>query len=70
MKDAYTTHSHYVTYAFLFKFWEDVLIELRSERVNPFPPRVINVKFPLQPHQKYNTTQHKELGLVFLAFSQ
>ena len=24
-------------------------------------PRVINVKFPLQPHQKYNITQYEEL---------
>ena len=25
-------------------------------------PRVINIKFPLQPHQKYNITQYGELG--------
>ena len=25
-------------------------------------PRVINLKFPLQPHQKYNITQYGELG--------
>ena len=25
-------------------------------------PRVINVKFPLQPHQKYNITKYGELG--------
>ena len=25
-------------------------------------PRVINVKFPLQPHQKYYITQYEELG--------
>ena len=25
-------------------------------------PRVINVKFPLQPHQKYHITQYEELG--------
>ena len=25
-------------------------------------PRVIRVKFPLQPHQKYNITQYEELG--------
>ena len=24
--------------------------------------RVINVKFPLEPHQKYNITQYGELG--------
>ena len=24
-------------------------------------PRVINFKFPLQPHQKYYTTQYEEL---------
>ena len=25
-------------------------------------PRVINIKFPLQPHQKYYMTQYEELG--------
>ena len=25
-------------------------------------PRVINFKFPLQPHQKYYITQYEELG--------
>ena len=25
-------------------------------------PRVINFKFPLQPHQKYDITQYEELG--------
>ena len=25
-------------------------------------PRAINIKFPQQPHQKYNITQHGELG--------
>ena len=29
-------------------------------------PRVINVKFPLQPHQKYYITQYGELGLSWL----
>ena len=28
MKDDYTTNSHYLTYTFLFKNWEDVLFEL------------------------------------------
>ena len=28
-------------------------------------PRVINVKFPLQPHQKYYITQHEELGITY-----
>ena len=31
--------------------------------VTPSLPRVINFKFPLQPHQKYNITQYEELGL-------
>ena len=25
-------------------------------------PRVINIKLPLQPHQKYYITQYRELG--------
>ena len=25
-------------------------------------PRVINIKYPLQPHQKFNITQYEELG--------
>ena len=29
-------------------------------------PRVINVKFPLQPHQNYHITQYGELGLSWL----
>ena len=29
-------------------------------------PRVINVKFLLQPHQKYYTTQYEELGFSSL----
>ena len=29
-------------------------------------PRVINVKFLLQPHQKYYTTQYEELGCSWL----
>ena len=29
-------------------------------------PRAINVKFPLQPHQKYYITQHGELGFSSL----
>ena len=29
-------------------------------------PRVINFKFPLQPHQKYNITQYGELGFSWL----
>ena len=27
-------------------------------------PRVINVKFPLQPHQKHYITQYEELGFI------
>ena len=30
--------------------------------VIPTLPRVINLKFPLQPHQKYYITQYGELG--------
>ena len=26
-------------------------------------PRVISFKFPLQPHQKYYTTQYEEIGV-------
>ena len=33
----------------------------------PFTPRVINVKFPLQPRQKYYITQYEELGFSSLA---
>ena len=33
MKDDYTTNSRYLTYAFSLKSWENVLFELRSERV-------------------------------------
>ena len=29
-------------------------------------PRVINVKFPLQPHQKYNIAQYRELDFPWL----
>ena len=29
-------------------------------------PRVINIKFPLQPHQKYNITQYEEVGFSML----
>ena len=29
-------------------------------------PRVINLKFPLQPHQKYYTAQYEELGFSSL----
>ena len=29
-------------------------------------PRVINSKFPLQPHQKYYITQYEELGFSYL----
>ena len=29
-------------------------------------PKVINVKFPLQPHQKYHITQYEELGFSML----
>ena len=29
-------------------------------------PRVINFKFPLQPHQNYYTTQYEELGFSYL----
>ena len=25
-------------------------------------PRVINLEFPLEPHQKYNIIQYEELG--------
>ena len=41
---------------------------LRQEWINPFTltVRVINVKCPLQPHQKYNVTQHEELGFSYL----
>ena len=28
--------------------------------------RVINIKFPLQPHQKYHITQYEELGFSYL----
>ena len=34
MKDDYTTNSHYLTDTFLLKGWENVLFELRNERVN------------------------------------
>ena len=31
-------------------------------KLSLLPPRVINLKFPLQPHQKYYITQYEELG--------
>ena len=31
--------------------------------------RVINVKFLLQPHQKYYITQYRELEWLFIAYS-
>ena len=34
MKDDRTTNSHYITYTFHLKGWENVLFELGSERVN------------------------------------
>ena len=34
--------------------------------INPFTPRVINFKLPLQPHQKYNIPQYGELGFSYL----
>ena len=37
MKDNPSTHSHCITYTFLFKNWENILFELGSERVNKFP---------------------------------
>ena len=33
-----------------------------SSPVNRWSSRVINLKFPLQPHQKYNMTQYGELS--------
>ena len=33
-----------------------------GSHLTPSPPRVINVNFPLQPHQKYNTILYGELG--------
>ena len=40
-----------------------IFLDLSRESLNHFNPiRVINVKFPLQPHQKYNITQYGELG--------
>ena len=35
---------------------------IRSDGSSPSLPRVINFKFPLQPHQKYNTTQYGEIA--------
>ena len=54
------------SYIFPFKGWENVLFELRSERVTLSLPGVINFKFPLQPHQKYYVTQYEELGCSYL----
>ena len=33
-----------------------------GDNLTPSLPRVINFKFPLQPHQKYYITQYEELG--------
>ena len=38
----------------------------RNPAFNPFTPRVMNLKFPLQPHQKYYITQYGELGFSSL----
>ena len=62
----YTTNSHYLTYTFFLGFSWFLLVP-RVAVVAPFCltlslPRVINFQFPLQPHQKYYTTQYGELG--------
>ena len=36
--------------------------DTRSKKLPLSLPRVINVKFPLQPHQQYYITQYEELG--------
>ena len=43
-------------------------IRLKERQMNDkrLLPSVINVKFPLQPHEKYCITQYGELGLVSL----
>ena len=57
---------------FSLKGWENVLFELRRAKVNPFRVNPFTSKsdqisnFPLQPHQKYNITQYKELGFSSL----
>ena len=38
------------------------LVATDKTRVTFSLPRVINVKFPLQPHEKYKVTQYEELG--------
>ena len=42
------------------------MITIEGEGLTLSLPRVINIKFPLQPHQKYYITWHKELGLSYL----
>ena len=53
---------HY--YYFLFFMKDHQRIPTLSQRLYlALPlPRVINVKFPLQPHQKHNITQYKNLA--------
>ena len=47
---------------------ENVLFDLGSEWVTLPLARVINFKFPLQPHQKYYVTQYEAHSMKKLAF--
>ena len=45
------------------------LLEQINNTVTKFTlslPRVINFKFPLQPHHKYYTAQYEEIGFSYL----
>ena len=59
-----------VCLAYCWGMCSDALNDRAADSAAPHAPsvltlsllRVINVKFPLQPHQKYNITQYEELG--------
>ena len=62
MKDGYTTNSPYLTYTYLFKrSGECILIENLGVKGLTLS-RVINFKFPLQPHQEMTSHSMKNLN--------
>ena len=53
--DYTTTFSHYITYTFLFKGWENELFELGSERVNPKNLQLLYTVLDAQFHYQWTT---------------
>ena len=49
---------------FTNKFFVAAISSLAPPNVNLSLPRVINLKFPLKPHQNYYITQYGELGFL------